>query len=229
MITTRGGLTLNRIDQHNNRIFETMNALRLALIVAVLSFQSCIYSKMTHLSDKDLEWVDVYEVGDTVLFVSNHGNTDIMIVTDKFLYNDRCPFYISEGRGPNYEANMGYDYIIRHGGINIDGGILLKKNIADSLELILNFGNRFLRFNSNDICGPLQISVCTYDNMLYNDCIIADSVNSGYSDYWKEKIKNKVEKFVWSKEYGLIYYKFEDGEEFFLKDFLPDSVNDITN
>lgn len=111
-----------------------MSIFKPIFLFIVLAFQSCIYNKVTHLSDEDLEWIDTYDVGDTILFVSNHGNTDIMIIAEKFLYNEKCPFYISEGSGPNYEANMGYDYIIRHGGINIDGGILFRKNIADSLE-----------------------------------------------------------------------------------------------
>ncbi len=34
---------------------------------------------------------------------------------------------------------------------------------------------------------------------------------------------------MWSKEYGLIYYKFEDGEEFFREDLLPDSIGNTTN
>lgn len=55
--------------------------------------------------------------------------------------------------------------------------------------------------------------------------IVIDNNNSSYPPLWKNDVKNKVEKFVWSKEHGLIYYKFEDGEEFFLKDLLPDSIN----
>lgn len=206
-----------------------MSIFKPIFLFIVLAFQSCIYNKVTHLSDEDLEWIDTYDVGDTILFVSNHGNTDIMIIAEKFLYNEKCPFYISEGSGPNYEANMGYDYIIRHGGINIDGGILFRKNIADSLELIFDFGKRFLRFDNNNICGPLQISQYQHNNKLYYYCIVADTVNSGYSDYWVNKIKNKVVKFVWSKEHGLIYYKFEDGEEFFREDLLPDSIGNNTN
>ena len=203
-----------------------MNALRLALIVAVLSFQSCIYSKMTHLSDKDLEWVDVYEVGDTVLFVSNHGNTDIMTVNRRSLYNDRCPFYISTGSGPDYKANAGYHYEIQHQRNILDGLISFQKNMADTLDVLYFLGMQFSLSDTGKRSNYVPLEIRKFKNKygLYDNCIIADSTNSEYSDYWKKRIKPNVEKFVWSKEYGLIYYKFEDGEEFFLKNLLPDSV-----
>lgn len=181
---------------------------------------------MTHLSDEDLEWMDVYEVGDTVLFVSNHGNTDIMIVTDKFLYNDRCPFYINEGTNSIYEANTGYTYKIQHRRNSIDGMMVLRKNIADSMEVIYFLGMQFSLSDTGKRSNYVPLEIRKFKNKygLYDNCIIADSTNSEYSDYWKKRIKPNVEKFVWSKEYGLIYYKFEDGEEFFLKNLLPDSV-----
>ena len=69
-----------------------------------------------------------------------------------------------------------------------------------------------------------KISQYRHNNQLYHYCIVADTINSVYSDYWVKNIKNKIEKFVWSKEHGLIYYKFEDGEEFFREDLLPDAL-----
>ena len=50
-----------------------------------------------------------------------------------------------------------------------------------------------------------------------------DSINIAYSEYGYD-IPNKVKEGVWSKEHGLIYYKFEDGEEFFRQDLLPGSI-----
>ena len=64
--------------------------------------------------------------------------------------------------------------------------------------------------------------------MIANDsCITVDSTNAHYSKAYD--ITNRIKEYVWHKKYGLIYYKFEDGEEFFREDLLPDSVNDITN
>ncbi|WP_278437005.1 hypothetical protein [Muribaculum intestinale] len=181
---------------------------------------------MTHLSDEDLEWGDVYEVGDTVLFVSNLGNNDIMTVTKQSLYNNRCPVYFSTGSGPDYYANTGYRYIIQHRRSVIDGLISFRKSITDSLEVIYMLGMRFSisDLNRHDTHRLLKTSKFWHNSELYDNCIIADSKNSEYPDYWEEKIKNKVEEFVWSKEYGLIYYKFEDGEEFFREDLLPDAL-----
>ena len=197
----------------------------LAIFIAFV-MQGCIYIHMTHLSDEDLEWGDVYEVGDTVLFVSNLGNNDIMTVTKQSLYNNRCPVYYSTGIGPDYYANTGYRYIIQHRRSVIDGLISFRKSITDSLEVIYMLGMRFSisDLNRHDTHRLLKTSKFWHNSELYDNCIIADSKNSEYPDYWEEKIKNKVEKFVWSKEYGLIYYKFEDGEEFFREDLLPDAL-----
>ncbi|MBD5319034.1 MAG: hypothetical protein HDS09_07255 [Bacteroides sp.] len=61
---------------------------------------------------------------------------------------------------------------------------------------------------------PLKTCDFEMDSVIYHNCIIADSTNAGYPPLWENDIKNKIDKFVISKKYGLIYYRFENGEEF---------------
>ena len=52
------------------------------------------------------------------------------------------------------------------------------------------------------------------DSVIYNDCIIADSTNAYYPPYQIDKVTDKIDKFVISKKYGLLYYRFQNGEEY---------------
>ncbi|MDE5895479.1 MAG: hypothetical protein K2H00_05550, partial [Muribaculum intestinale] len=61
-----------------------------------------------------------------------------------------------------------------------------------------------------------------------DSCMTVDSTNAHYSKYAYD-ITNRIKEYVWHKKYGLIYYKFEDGEEFFREDLLPDSIGNNTN
>ena len=178
------------------------------LFICVLWLHGCIFIHVTKLTDDDLEWINNYNYGDSLFFSSTYGNSDTLVVTKKFVNNSQNRFYFSEGLGPNKEANAEYHFVLRHSDESFKGWIHIIKMVGDSLLCDINVWWR----HTDD------------SNSTNKEIIIADSTNSRYSDYWKKRIKNKVEKFVWSKESGLIYYKFEDGEEFFRKDLLPDSV-----
>ena len=84
---------------------------------------------------------------------------------------------------------------------------MYKKAVGDSLLAVISVWKRY----------ALEIRIS-------GDRIIIDKDNSSYSEHMQNRVQNKVEKFVWSKEHGLIYYKFEDGEEFFREDLLPDAL-----
>ncbi len=86
-----------------------------------------------------------------------------------------------------------------------------------------SLGARFT-IEEKDFVRPLVIRSYTIGNHIINDCVITDSSNSEYGSDLANYPYYLIEKFVISKEYGLIYYKREDGEEFFREDLLPDSV-----
>ena len=178
-------------------------------IVAVMSLLSgCFYIKMTHLSDEDLEWLKAYGTGLSVFFISNLGSTDTLIVTEKGLWNSTNPFYFSEAGGWTYEANGGFSYYLKHSDTKIRGSMDIKRKLNDTLYFDSHLGTLFQT-------EPIKI-----DN---DSCMAVNSTNAHYSKYAYD-ITNRIKEYVWHKKYGLIYYKFEDGEEFFREDLLPDSV-----
>ncbi len=91
-----------------------------------------------------------------------------------------------------------------------------------------SLGARFT-IEENDFVRPLVTHSYAIGNHIINDCVITDSSNSEYGSNLAKYPYYRIEKFVISKEYGLIYYKREDGEEFFREDLLPDSVDNTTN
>ncbi|WP_295732492.1 hypothetical protein [uncultured Muribaculum sp.] len=163
---------------------------------------------MTHLSDEDMEWINVYGNGEYVLFVSNVGNTDTLSIKEIILFNSKNPFYFSEAGGSTYRANGGYRFILHHNIEKFHGLAFFEKELDDSLYFSLTLGKSYLKYPMN-----------TYDR----EILVMDSINIAYSEYGYD-IPNKVKEGVWSKEHGLIYYKFEDGEEFFRQDLLPGSI-----
>ena len=190
--------------------YALMSHKRSIIIIVVLIYffvTMFVYIHVTKLTEDDLEWVDTYNYGDSIFFTSTHGNLDTLVVTEKFINNSQERFYFSEGLGPNKEANAGLNFILKHGKETFDGGLCIKKAVGDSLLAVISVWKRY----------ALEIRIS-------GDRIITDKDNSSYSEHMQNRVQNKVEKFVWSKEHGLIYYKFEDGEEFFREDLLPDTI-----
>ena len=194
-------------------------------IVAVMSLLSgCIYLHMTHLSDKDLEWTNSIPMYSGIILKSNNGRTVSVRYQKKFINNSTDRFYISAVGGTNYEANAGYRFEIKDSLKTLSGFFSIERPIKEKdLWYMASLGARFT-IEEKDFVRPLVIRSYTIGNHIINDCVITDSSNSEYGSDLANYPYYLIEKFVISKEYGLIYYKREDGEEFFREDLLPDSV-----
>ncbi|MDE6336246.1 MAG: hypothetical protein K2L34_06720 [Muribaculaceae bacterium] len=57
-----------------------------------------------------------------------------------------------------------------------------------------------------------------YRDRVFKECFVMDSTNSYIAVNTNSPVDRDIKKAVISKEYGLIYYSFSDGEEFF-RDF----------
>ena len=193
----------------------------LFLLVIVCVMNSCIgyYSDITHLTDDDLKWTDYYNVGDTIFFHSdNMENVDTMMVIDKRTYNRKNRFfihYIDNYFGDRYEANSGYYYVIISGENQIDGDFGIKKFIdCDSIFFSAYLGSLFtngLKGFSNSY-RPISTDSCNINGDIYDNCIIVDDKNAHYIN--DSRI---IDKFIITQNYGLIYYRYTNGTEFFRK------------
>lgn len=183
-------------------------------ILICLCLSNCVYFRMTHLSQEDLGWIQCYSHYPAPTFVSNLENTAKLSYDRVYIYNSTNRFKFSEAGAGDYEANAGYNFEIRQNDTVFTGGLAVKR--------LINKDGLWARFDLNRLYSkgyvvwhlPLQTRDFMMDSVLYHDCIIADSTNSEYSGVWVKEVKNKMSAFVISKKYGLIYYRFENGEEF---------------
>lgn len=193
------------------------------ILILVILFMPELYSHMTHLTEKDLEWISCYEEGDTVLFLSNRGNIDTMIIIDKGIrdtYNRLIP---NEGVSSTFEASEWYDFVIFDNSKEtdkIEGGLYVKKDYeTDTLLFTTEFSRRFA-FDvemSNQTGNEFNniFSKFSTNDSIPNNYLMFDDSNSHWSEIEWKKIK-KVTHLVFNKSLGLIYYRYEDGEEFML-------------
>lgn len=101
-------------------------------ICALLMFMECCrVEKLTHLSEKELEWIPDYMVGQKLIFLSNKGHIDTMTITDLNVHNSlflfKNPFLKFEVTADRI-AYKGTSYNITHDGKKIIGCFSIHKN-----------------------------------------------------------------------------------------------------
>ncbi len=191
--------------------------------------QGCIYIHMTHLSDDDLEWTNSIPLYSEITLKSNNGRTVSVRYQKKFINNSTDRIFISSACNTDYDANTGYWFEIKDSLKTLSGFFSIKRPVKkNNLWYSAKLGARFT-IDEYKFVSPLVTHSYAIGNHIINDCVITDSSNARYVSDLANYPYYRIEKFVISKEYGLIYYKREDGEEFFREDLLPDSVDNTTN
>ena len=141
-----------------------------------------------------------------------------MEYTSEVIANSTNRFYISFNVEWNYEARARYHYIIKSNTDTLHGCFAVTREYdREGLLTYYNLNSLFSYESKNNIIISLKSIPFTMGNKTFPDCVIADSTNSRYDADSPYESHSRVETFVISKKYGLIYYKFEDGEEFFRK------------
>ncbi|MDE6716448.1 MAG: hypothetical protein K2J74_08215 [Muribaculaceae bacterium] len=177
----------------------------------VKDYLGIFYVKMTHLSDNNLEWIQPASRYYYATFTSDSQKISTMKVNQIFKNNDKSRFYLF-GTGNKYEANAGYDYVIEQDENNFDGSFIIFRDIKnDSLEFTASLS----RFSTNHEY-PLKGYSMQIGETIFTDCLLMDNTNSGYK-YQPEEDEIRINKFIISKEFGLIYYQLYSGEEYFRK------------
>ena len=180
-------------------------------LLFLLCLSQCVYFRMTHLSKDDLGWIQCYSHYPSPKLVSNSGEIATLSYQRVGIHNSTDRFYFSENTSYTYEAAAHYEFNVNYADTTFGGQFSIKRVIdEDSLWTSFTLNH----FQSNEIYIPLKTCDFEMDSVIYHNCIIADSTNAGYPPLWENDVKNKIDKFVISKKYGLIYYRFENGEEF---------------
>ena len=197
---------------------------RVFIAIAVLFFlKMCFgifYIRMTHLSKEDLEWIKPATVYPTAIFESNSGRIAKLYIMNHYVNNTTDPFYFSSNSRWDYCANAGYKYIIVQDDVEIEGYFSISRTFdTDSLEFrtALNWFHTVDGINSFWKSIPIERQRFQVGERIFNNCIKIDSNNASYSEPRTKSTKNKIDLYVMSRKYGLLYYRFENGIEYFRK------------
>lgn len=174
-------------------------------ILLYLGYESCKIDTLTHLSDSDLEWMDFYKCGDTLLFQNYTHSTDTMIVIDKGIFNSKRKFmnpFLKFETGGHYRAYSYLDFYIKHPDQVYECSFFLYKENMDCPPYVRwRIGNYVSKHKM-----PVGLS----------SCMVGDSVNSEYLDNQfapKDRL-NEIESFQWCKNQGLLWYTLKNGDTY---------------
>jgi hypothetical protein len=182
------------------------------LLAILFGLQGCWYSKMTHFDEDDLKWVEWANVGDSLLFRSDSGIIDTWIISEVHVYDIHNPIVFFNVDPGVFEANAAY-YMENSKDKMLSGALFIcKKEKEDSLYICAYLQGRFLK-KSYDYIPPVFVKF-KINNKEFSDCMVFDDTNTRYSPHWPQSGINKMESFIISREYGLLWYRFEDGQEY---------------
>lgn len=195
------------------KIFRLITYVLFCFIVVVIFVNSCVHTKMTHLEKPDLEWIKNANIYTNQKFISDSTNLSSLLITSHSLYNSTSPFREGPWVDGEYEAKGQYKFIITQGKYDIDGRVVLRKSIEnDSLYFTVHIDNYHI-----EQAIPQKTVTMNLNGKTFNDCIIFDSKNGSFGTREPTIPNNRIDKFILCKQYGLIYYQLESGEQFFLK------------
>lgn len=193
----------------------------LIIFLLVKSVFGLFYWRMTHLSDDDLAWIKtIAQKTSHDMFVSESAPPLKLRVNNIYINNDGNPFYISTNSHDVYEANAGYEYVLTGNKREIKGNLRIKRKIStDSLTFVVRLHN-LSSDDKSDLFGyqPLQARRMELGGKVFDDCICSDSIHWDLRSYPVGKDSLLVDKLIVSKKYGLIYFRYTNGTEYY-RDF----------
>lgn len=165
-----------------------------ALSLVLLS-SGCVgfYTDMSHLSEQELEWTNCYSIGDTILFYSDSGKVDTLVVAAKEIDNTSNPFfihYLDDYMGDKYNAKSMYAFYIKSSSDSIRGVLKMEKLVEkDSIQWSVRLFNRYtkswpythdFKADRNIYRGdnPVKVRSIALGDKLLHDCILVNDTNS---------------------------------------------------
>ena len=109
--------------------------------------KGCVYFRMEHLSEEDLEWAYPEYKSKVAMFKSDRGNIAHLGVVDTILENTRCPFYFSENQTTTFNPKAGYKFRLKIKETSFDNYFYVRRFVDNAplmVECIMNnTGNKF--------------------------------------------------------------------------------------
>ncbi|QSB26056.1 hypothetical protein [Flavobacterium sp. CLA17] len=180
-------------------------------VTFLMLLNSCGKCIETQLTYAEKEWFSVYNKGETIIFKSNLGNIDTLVVIEKIeTHNNKdCNYYGIGSTQPNI-MSMTIKSNSCHNNPYCNGEVFISKDKSD-----VNYLPSFSLFGLNQK-GDLQNDILklktmkltttnTWYNLVYH---FEDGINtSNGGNYY-------LKSFDWDKKEGLIRYDTSEGEVF---------------
>lgn len=167
----------------------------LMTLLSILMGSCCLWK--THFTEQELEWLEPYNEGDTIIFQSSNGDRDTSWIVQKVIYHANCNPIASHGTHKYHTGRIFYQNSTKNyksGG----KGLLRISKYTDRTELsIFYLGFRFILA---DIKTRLSYSQLT------NVELVSDGNIYFFSDKLPLAKPNDIQYLYWHKEYGIIKY-----------------------
>ena len=210
---------MNKLEKFLNIAVKVIAVLIIFLLVK--STFGLFYWRMTHLSDDDLAWIKtIAQKTSHDMFVSESAPPLKLRINNVWISNDGNPFFFSAHGGDVFEANAGYSYVLTGDCKEIEGGLYIERNVdVDSLTIAIRLHDlRTVDSNGHYTSLPLATRKMELNGKVFDDCICSDSIHWRSNPYHNKSDTLKVDKLIVSKKYGLIYFRYSDGTEYY-RDF----------
>lgn len=179
-----------------------------SVLFILFFFHSCVYHKITHMSNEELEWITNRHEGEVMYFKNAEGKQDTVIICKIEVSNSLNPFNMSYFNTSNTEYIAGGCIDYRFNRTTICEGVFYVQKTDNSKPLCFSGGllERWSR------CIALKQISLKIHNVTLNDIAFFDESNT-------EQIRdsapvNPIASYAWSKKHGLVQYTFKDGTTF---------------
>jgi hypothetical protein len=177
------------------------------LLLVLMGSCNCVE---THLSKEEREWFSAYEKGQTIIFKSNRGNLDTIVVVEKVeTYGNKECNWFEIGTIQNNMIDIVFKSKNCRNESDCEGNISISKDKPNEkrLPFFRIFGLEYAPATQNNELRTENIKLTNgkaYESAYYfEDQINADSYGGNY-----------LKSFYWDKKDGLIRYDLIDGEIF---------------
>lgn len=187
---------------------KNSKAILIILFIVLLNSCNCVE---THLTKEEKEWFLVYKKGQNIIFKSNLGNLDTIIVGEKKeLHGNKDCNYFGIGSIQNHIMDIRLKYKICRNESYCEGGISISKDLVDEKCFP---GFSVLGLTYSDVYQKNEpkrekIKLTTVNKIFKSAYYFEDGVNADNFG------NNYLKSFYWDKKEGLIRYESHDGEVF---------------
>lgn len=175
------------------------------LILGIAFLTGCCLQK-THFTAEEMQWLNPYEEGDTLIFQSAKGEVDTSWIVQKTIYHSRigCNPIASHGTHKYHTGRIIYHNSTRKYNTT-DKNLLSIQKHRDRTDLSISYLDNLFVIHELDI--KLSYSRFTHIKVLNKGELFL------FSDDHPQKKPDDIRYLYWHKDHGIIKYITHEGVE----------------